>query len=294
MTSFRVTQRSISQASLYGLENNLASLSRTQLQLSSGKRITKPSDDPTGTVTAMQYRTNIIKNGQYSRNAADAVARLGVTDSTLSDMNESLSRVRDLVLSASNVGAAPLQAREAKSIRDGLIQSANTKYLDRPIFTGSSASIQAYDTNGTFTTDPGATTPVTRAVGDGENVRVDLNGPDVFGDDTSGNLFKVVSDIADHMTTDPNALGGDLAKLDTLLNRLRSAQSDVGARYNRAETAGSYADNQVGNLTSSLTGVEDVDVAKTAVDLASQNAAYQASLAATAKIITPTLASFLS
>ena len=97
-SAFRITQRSIATSSLAGLQANLARLQATQAKLSSGKSISRPSDSPTGTMSALRLRTDIDRYDQLDRNAADGLARLGTTDNALTDGLSTLREARNLVV----------------------------------------------------------------------------------------------------------------------------------------------------------------------------------------------------
>src|SRR5438132_8892661 len=74
----RVTQGTISQLTVASLQDALGRVQTIQERLASGKQITKPSDDPGGTVAALNYRSQIRRNDQYGRNAERlGLARIG-------------------------------------------------------------------------------------------------------------------------------------------------------------------------------------------------------------------------
>src|SRR4051794_22396940 len=100
----RVTQRSIALTSLQGLNRNQEAVSKLQQQLTSGKTISKPSDDPTGTNSAMQTRQEIAGAAQYARNISDGMSQLDATDSALQNMVAQVHRVRDLTVQGANTG----------------------------------------------------------------------------------------------------------------------------------------------------------------------------------------------
>ncbi|HEY0487249.1 MAG TPA: flagellar hook-associated protein FlgL [Mycobacteriales bacterium] len=290
----RITQRSIQSTSLAGLQLNLGKLGDLQQQLSSGKLITKPSDSPSDSVSILELQSEIRANQQYSRNADDGIGWLNTIDNALSGAMDNLHRVRDLTLQGMSTGAADAQAREAiatevDQIRQGLIQTGNAQYLDRPVFGGTTAGSAAYAADGTFIGD---TTPVTRTVGDNTKVRVDGAGPDVFGTgDTQ--LFTVLADLSKHLRQDPTQVGNDLGHLDTATSRVLGALTDAGARYSRVMQLRQSADDRVMDLKSALSGVQDIDLPKTITELQMQQVAYQAALGATAKVIQPSLLDFL-
>lgn len=294
MAVTRVTERSISRTVLNNLQGNLSRVAQTQQQMSSGKMITRASDNPGGAVEAMQLRGDIARQQQYGRNSDDGLGWLGVADATLSTVGTQVNRARDLLLQGATTGAYGQDARDAMAmevsdIRAQLIGLANARYLDRPIFGGTTSGSTAFDSGGVYVGDTGT---VLRTVGDSTKVRVDVASEDAFGTGAT-QLFTVLADIATALRTDPTALQANLGNLDTAASVLRSAQSSVGARYNQLTKTRQAADDRVIDLTSQLSNVEDIDLPKTITDLQLRQTAYQAALAATAKVVQPSLVDFL-
>jgi flagellar hook-associated protein 3 FlgL len=298
--SSRYTQRLMVDRSLTSLQTGLGRLARTQEQLHTGRVINRPSDSPTGTNAAMRLRADTAAQQQYTRNAENGLGWLGQIDDTLTSMLDGVRRARDLALQGASTGSVGDQARaalatEVEQLREALLAQANTRYLGRPVFGGTTAGKVAYDTStggyvGRAAGGPGGA--VERTVGDGVKVRVDVTGPEVFGTG-SDDLFRVLDELATHLRTDPAALGGDLDRLDGALSRLQTSVADVGVRYGRVEQAVQTAKDVTLDLQSSLSDVENVDLAKAMVDLQLQEVAYQASLATTARVLQPSLMEFL-
>ena len=116
MTIGRVTQRMLTEGSLGNLQRNLGRLAALQEQLSTGRVINRPSDNPTGTTAAMRIRTSVSDQGQYARNAQDGLGWLTQVDSTLDGVTTAVRRARDLALQGANTGAMGQQARDALAI----------------------------------------------------------------------------------------------------------------------------------------------------------------------------------
>jgi flagellar hook-associated protein 3 FlgL len=295
--SGRVTDRSIHTRVLANLQRNLAKGEKIQDQLSSGKQLNRPSDSPTGTVSSMQLRAESRANEQYVRNADDGLGWLDTLESTLSRSSNLVNRARDLAVQGLNTGANSAQANEAlateiEQIRETMISYANTKYLDRPVFGGTTALPDAYDDNGTYVGDSGKTM---RSVGAGENgkIQVDINGPDAFGagDDS---IFSVLKSLADNVRAgDGTLLATDLDNLDKAATSLKTAISEIGSRYNRITHMKDSAEDRVLSVTSQLSEIEDIDLPKTIMEMQLQQTSYQAALAASAKVIQPSLIDFL-
>jgi flagellar hook-associated protein 3 FlgL len=291
----RVTEGSIHTRVLANLQRNIAKGEKIQEQLSSGKQINRPSDSPTGTVSSLQLRGEARASQQHTRNADDGLGWLGTLDDTLSNVSSRIISARDLVVRGLNQGTSDPASREAiateiDQLRETMVGYANTKYLDRPVFGGSTAGPAAYDAGGTYLGDGGQTS---RTVGAGSKVRVDASGPEAFGDGDA-QLFKVLSDVAASIRAgDAAATGANLEKLDAAHNLVKTTLSDVGARYNRLEQMKQSAQDRLLTVTSQLSDIEDVDLPKTIMEMQLQQTSYQAALAASAKVIQPSLIDFL-
>src|SRR6476469_7663189 len=97
--SFRVSPQTLSRGVLEGLQANLTRLQRTQEQLSSGRRLSRPSDSPVDTVNAMRLRADKQQTQQYSRNIDDGLAWLSTADGALTQATDMADRVRQVVVS---------------------------------------------------------------------------------------------------------------------------------------------------------------------------------------------------
>lgn len=300
MTLVRMTQNMLSHQSYSGMQSAMDRVAKAQEQLTTGRLINRPSDDPTGATTAMRIRSSLSSQQQFVRNADDAVGWLDQTDGTLSTMGSQITRARDIALQGANTGAMGPEARaalatEVDQIRAGLISSANAQYLDRPIFGGITSGAKAYDDNGQLT-DPaaiGVGTGVVRTVAEGARVRIDVEGPDVFGS-SPNSVFDRLADLSTALkNADTAGISAAVDNLKVDADRITNVRSDIGARTVRVENARSVATDATLTLKNALSEVENVDLAKATVDLGLQEVAYQAALAATGRVLQPSLLEFL-
>jgi flagellar hook-associated protein 3 FlgL len=291
----RVTQHSLSMNSLANVQASLNRAAKLQEQMSSGKLINRPSDSPTGTVTSLSLRSQISAQEQYAANAQDGAAWLGTLDTTLQSVNTGLQRVRDLAVQAGNTGSLGPNERQAiaaeiKTLRGSLTGLANTTYLGRPVFGGTTAGGQAFDpATYSYVGDSGT---VTRRVDDRTRVAVGADGPAVFGSGPTS-VFAFLDTLAADVVSNPSALASDLSTLDGRMGTVLNALTDVGVRTNQVEQAQTAAKNKALDLRSTLSAVEDIDLPSVIIDLQLQDTTYQAALSATAKVLQPTLMDFL-
>ena len=79
----RVTNSMVVNNLLSNLSKNATRLAKYQHQVSSGKRITKPSDDPVGAAYSVRYSTDIEKENQYLSNIESSNEILTATETAL-------------------------------------------------------------------------------------------------------------------------------------------------------------------------------------------------------------------
>ena len=294
----RITQRTIQDATLANLQRNMTAMNKLQETLSSGRTINRPSDDPTGTVSSLQVRADMRAAAQHTRNADDAIGWLTASDTALQTSLTDLRVVRNRVLQGLNSGAINDDARSALSteineIRASLVSQANTTYLGRPIFAGTTGGATAIDPTTYQFADTGTGT-VQRVVSDGASVRVDIDGAATFGEGETS-VFAVLDRLSAAITAkDDDALRAGLAELDGHVTTITTTLTDVGARYSRVNSAQAALTDRTLELKSRLSGIEDADLPATIVALQMQETVYQAALGATAKVLQPSLMDFLS
>lgn len=98
----RVTNQMMSTTYLKDLNKNLNNLNTLNKQLTTGKEISKPSDNPFKTARIMQMYSDISANKQYNENIKDTINWLDTTDVALEQIGNSAQRIRELMVSAGN------------------------------------------------------------------------------------------------------------------------------------------------------------------------------------------------
>ncbi|WP_220138441.1 flagellin, partial [Nocardioides massiliensis] len=151
----------------------------------------------------------------------------------------------------------------------------------------------AFDPDGTYVGTPGA---VTRTVAEGIRIQVNIDPAAVFGVSGPGTttVFQDLDALATALRAgDTDQIRAGIEKLGGVLDRMTTAIADVGSRAARIEQAGQAAEDAQLALTTNLTSLEQTDLPRAIVDLQMQETAYQAALAATARVMQPSLLDFL-
>lgn len=289
MSSGRITQRTIADTALRGLQGNLSRMQTLQNQLSSGRRVSKPSDDPSATVSAMTLRSRRAADEQYLRNIDQAIGRVTVTDNTLTQLSDRLRAIRDVVVQSRN-GALGMDSQSALSanveaIRLEIVDLYNTSYLDRPVFGGTVPGQTAVDSTGAYVGD---NEPVEVRVSGDALVRVDVTGIAAGADLVPGMLATVAANVGVGAASDT-----DLQALDDALSQVARALGDVGARASRINSTRDQVDSHRLDLTSRISVNEDIDLPEAIMNLSAQQVGYEAALRSAAKIQQTSLVDFL-
>lgn len=291
MSMGRITQSTMATTALRGLQTSLGLVQDLQQQLSSGRRVNSPSDDPAATAAAMTFRSQRAADEQYLRNADIATARLNVTDNALTQLSDRLRAARDVLVQSQNgaIGAGSLTAlsQQILSVRQDVIDLYNTRYLDRPVFGGTVAASVAVDPSGVYVGDDGDV--IIRISGDA-TVRTDVKGTAVGADTVPALLTQIAADVA---AANGSGVATGLDSLDAALSKVQQTLGDVGARSDRVNTARTLVDSARLDLTSKISDNEDVDLPLTIMHLQAQQVAYQSALSAAAKITQTSLVDFL-
>jgi flagellar hook-associated protein 3 FlgL len=291
----RITQQTTLQSNLRFQSQQGAHLARMQEQAVSQNKILRPSDDPAGMAKAIEVRAALAQTEQFTRNAVDAQGWLTVADSTLTQTTASLQKIRDLTVQGANDsnGATSKEAiaLQLEQIKQEMVSQANTQYLGRSVFAGTSASgvafnASTYSYNGT----PGDS--VNRLVGENKTVRVDADGVAAFGSGSTSLFAEIDSLIAD-LKGGVN-VGSHLKTIDTRLKSVLEEQAKIGTRQNDVETAQETHLAAMTNLKSVQSGVEDIDLADVIVQLQAAYNVQEVSLSVLAKLASsPQLHDFL-
>jgi len=98
--SLRITDAGLNRQMLADLQRTQTTIAETQLQIGSGTRVNKPSDDPGAIARLVDIEATQGRIDQYSRNADAAESRLVLEETALSSAIETISRLRELAVQA--------------------------------------------------------------------------------------------------------------------------------------------------------------------------------------------------
>ena len=144
----RITENMLTFNYLNSLNKALERQSSLQEQMSDGKAIHRPSDDPIKTIRSLRFNTNLSMNQQYTQNIKDAQSWMESTDAAMTDTSSMLIRVQELAVKAggnNNDTSYKALATEIDGIINHMVQVGNTQVGDRYIFSGQKDKTQPFE-----------------------------------------------------------------------------------------------------------------------------------------------------
>ncbi len=297
----RISSSWAQQAAVNSMLDQQAKLQQTQLQLSSGKKIQTPADNPTAAVSILDLNQSISQTQQYQSNTNVARQRLSMEDGVLQNATTILQKINDLGIQGLNGTASASDrvtiANQMEALNQQLLALANTKNANGEyLFSGSKSTTQPFTgVTGGYAYGGDSTQ---RSIQIGETAKVTDGDPgiNVFGAPTAittppttltpGSISNVFEAI-DKFAADLKANAPNSASLDDISkasNNILAVDSSVGSRLNTLTNQDTINSGAVLNMQTALSSLQDLDYASAISQLNQQSVALQASQQAYAQV----------
>jgi len=302
--SERITPAMVTSLTINDLNASLAAMERTTSELSSGRTILQPSDNPYGASQVVDLQSQLDGLSSYASNAQDGITWENTASGAMSSMNEVVQRVRELLVQAANGtnNQSDLNAiaTEVEQLTETVKQDANTQYAGQYVFAGTLTTTPPYQ-QGANDEYQGNAETISRAVGPGASVTISTNISTLLGNGEAsgdGKLLDTLRTIAQHLRAGTeeaaNAIGTtDLEHLDTNMETLGQLEATAGSATDQLQTALTRNEDLQTSITAALSNTEDTNIANASIAYSSEQAAYQAALRAGATIVQESLLNFL-
>jgi flagellar hook-associated protein 3 FlgL len=282
---------------------NFANLTRrmanTQVQLSSGLRINKPSDDPAALGDVFQLQADIGRATQVASNLGLVKSEVDTAASALSNASDLLDQVRSLGAQGAN-GTASASTRatlagQVEQVLGELVNASRTTFGGKYVFSGDDPSTAPYqvDLSNPNGVDRLVTSGSTRLIQDSSGVTfaVAHSAQDIFDhrnpDDSLApdNVFAAVNNLRVALANNDTAgINNALTQLGTAQDYLEGQLAFYGSVQNRVASALDVAQKFQIQSQTALSQVRDTDIAAATTDLASEQLSQQAALQAEANM----------
>jgi flagellar hook-associated protein 3 FlgL len=296
-----VADITLSQAITQQLNQQEQSIANLEEQVSSGRSLNKPSDNPAAVTQVLQLSSQASQLSNWQANAQTATSWLGMGNDALNSVLDDMQSARTLILQTLNQGTQntttyQAAAQQLQGINADLLSTANTQYEGRPIFAGTSASTQAYDASGNYLGN--SDTPnvvIGSGPGSGQTAALSVPGPSVFGTD-GASVFNTLSTVVGQLgsgTPTATQLNAALTALDANISTAEQASAVLGNGSDQVTAVSASLTTQLTTVQNTQAGLEDVNVATVTTQLDSEMTNYQAAMWAASQAIPETLVHFL-
>jgi flagellar hook-associated protein 3 FlgL len=285
-----------------------ARLSQTQMQLSLGKKILTPTDDPVGAARVIDLNQGIKQTEQYQNNISAARQRLSLEDGVLQDAVNVLHRIKELGVQGLNATNSQSDrtsiAVEMKGLNEQLLGLANTRNANGEyLFSGYKTDTPAFSKNGAggyvYNGDANQRSiqiATDRRIADGDY------GSSVFGVPTGSapatatspvdNVFEAIDKFAANLQTDAPQ-GSSLDDIASALEKMLTTEASVGVRMNALDRQEEVNSGFMLETQTLLSATQDLDFTEAISRVNLQTVSLQAAQQAFTKVQNLSLFKFL-
>ncbi|MEM7414284.1 MAG: flagellar hook-associated protein FlgL [Gemmatimonadota bacterium] len=291
----RITNQMILSRSLASIQDGLSARARLERQITTGERIQNMSDDPVAARSILDLDGDLRASEQYSRSIESARSRLAVADSTLQEMTNILTRVREIALQQSGGISTPetrLAARtEIQEMRTTLVQLGNQKLNGAYVFGGDYVDREPLNSAGALDAGFPARGTTSYEIGPGVYGLGAHDAGEMFIDsDVINSLDQLEAGI---VLDDSVSIQAAADQLVTTIANVQELVAEIGARQIRldvTQNAQSVVDQSRAERLSTL---KDTSLEAAITELASLQSSYQATLLTTSRLLETSLVNFL-
>lgn len=284
----RVSNQMMAERIKNSLFRQTDQLFRIQERIVSGKRINRASDDPIGIGEVLNYRKTLSAMEQYQDNIGKAQLHIDTTEQILDTVTGLLSEAKDIA-SDPNVQMRDTFAEQVSTIRRQVLDMANSQVNGSYIFAGNLTDTRPFDNAGVYSGDTGDKSFL---IGDSIEISLEADGSRVF--QGAVDIFTVLADLETALLAgDATAINAQLTPIANAIEEINTVRVENAGRHKRLEATDTHYEHFKVNVEDLLSRTEDADMAESIIDLQAQQTAYEATMATSAKMITPSLIDFL-
>jgi len=295
----RVTNNQISDNFLLDLNRNQRSLADVQRTVASGKRVLQASDDPVAASQAVRLRAELTRIDAWQANIDDGVTWTQAADAALGSAGDIMQRVRDLAMQGANGAMSPAAranlAQEVSQLRSQLVQVGNTNIAGKYIFAGTTTDVAPFDPTTFAATVPISTGAITREIGAGATVQVNITAGQFQGPGgPTPDIFTLLGQIATDLQSGAiGAVSSALDDIDAHISNMSTQRAVVGGAQNRMEIARDQLEQARITMSEQISANEDADMAGAITDLTTRETALRAALSVGSRLLPNSLLDFL-
>ncbi|SMO58731.1 flagellar hook-associated protein FlgL [Fodinibius sediminis] len=296
----RITQQFLFNGLLKELSRNREMLAEFQDQLSTGKRVTKASDDGVAFGISRSLENVLRKNEQFKSNISTGLSQARSTQQSLQDMVDIMIDLQKVAVNGSTDTLAEDDrlslADEVASFRDQMIDLANSKYNNTYLFAGTNSDTVPFTPDGTATggvADSSTSQPLKIQLSSHATIETSITGSDLRDTD-AGDLFEVFESVENALRNDDTtALKNTMGDIETATDHIIGLTSGIGSNINRMQFVTNQIESQSINQEAEISQLTDTDYAEAISNFQKHETTYNAALNVHARITQTSLLNYI-
>ena len=282
------------------IQQSEQSLQTALQQVSTGQRVSVPSDDPAASAALVQLQAQASNVDQYQTNADSALSQAQSADSVVTSVVSLLNRAITLGTEGANGTSSTANresiASEVQGLLSNVVSLANTTFQGLSLFGGTVSGKAAFTASTTSTTGytyNGNSTVNRVSVGDTLTVQANIPGNTLF-DNSNGSVLGALSKLSTALTSGSTAdIGTATTAVTNALNVVTQQHVVYGNTINQLTAQETYLSQETVTLTSRETSLVGIDTAVAAENLSQAETSNTAVFAASAKVLQNNLLDYL-
>jgi len=266
-------------------------------ETTSGKKINKISDDPSGAAFALglkdrrgqieQFTKNLDTARIYLSNAEDVLNKVqNVLNKAVTDASEGATDTMDL-------SQKQLIANDIDQIRTQLMDLGNTRVMNRYLFSGTLIETKPFTETAGVVGYNGNSNNIDVQIGYSIRVSTNLPGDQVFMNGAD-DVFQVLADIRDHLNAgDSVAVSNDIPRLGSIIDNLAHQRGILGNRMHELDIMRDSLKEFSNNLQEKISEIEDANMPEAISNLMKEETGLRVTLQAASRIQRVTLFDYL-
>jgi flagellar hook-associated protein 3 FlgL len=283
----RVTFGSLFRNGLIDINRTAEDVVRRQREVSSGRRIHAPSDDPSAMAAAMAERVEMANLDSFIQTTDSVESRLTVVDSVYTEILNRLTNVqskgaagRSTILNQTQRDALAGEIRGAAS---AILTAVNTSYRGMFLFSGGQSLTPPYAAGPPVSAYQGDSAVQRIDVSRDRSVPVTFDGGAILQGTAAADLFQTLEALATAVQAgDMAAIDAEMQAVNAGFERVTNAQTQVGLELSRMTDDRARLDGQLRAADARRSVAEDANLAESISGLTQADAAHRGALSALA------------
>ncbi len=266
-------------------------------ETTSGKKINKISDDPSGAAFALGLKDRRGQIEQFTKNLDTARIYLSNSEDVLNKvqniLNKAVTDASEGATDTMDISQKQLIANDIDQLRTQIMDLANTRVMNRYLFSGTLIDTQPFTETGGVVSYNGNTNNIDVQIGYSIRVTTNLPGDQVFMNGTD-DIFQVLSDIRDHLNAgNSTAVANDIPRLGSIIDNIAHQRGIVGNRMHELDIMRNSLKEFSNNLQEKISEIEDANMPEAISNLMKEETGLRVTLQAASRIQRITLFDYL-